>query len=87
MTPRQRLWHYLAPYKAMLAVGIGCMLVANFGRMLGPIVLRYAVDDLTAGITQSKLLWYGGAFVVITAIAGLFVFLQRRVGPKRRSQF
>ena len=87
LTPRQRLWHYLAPYKAMLAAGIGCMLVANFGRMLGPIVLRDAVDDLTAGITQSKLLWYGGAFVIITTIAGIFVFLQRRVVPNVARSF
>jgi ATP-binding cassette, subfamily B, multidrug efflux pump len=81
MSPRQRFWRYLAPYKAMLAVGIGCVLVANLGRMLGPIVLRYAVDDLTTGITQSKLLWYGSAFVAITAVAGIFIFLQRRVIP------
>ena len=81
MTPRQRLWHYVAPYKGMLVVGIGCVLAANFGQMLGPIVLRDAVDDLTAGVTQSKLLWYGGAFIAITAVAGLFYFLQRRVIP------
>ncbi|HEX7333067.1 MAG TPA: ABC transporter ATP-binding protein [Pyrinomonadaceae bacterium] len=81
MTPRQRLWRYIAPYKGLLVVGIGCVLVANFGQMLGPIVLRNAVDDLTAGVTQSKLLWYGGAFIAITAVAGLFYFLQRRVIP------
>ena len=65
----------------MLVVGIGCVLAANFGQMLGPIVLRDAVDDLTTGVTQSKLLWYGGAFIAITAVAGLFYFLQRRVIP------
>jgi len=87
MTPRQRFWHYIAPYKARLAVGIGCVLVANLGQMLGPIVLRNAVDHLTAGITQSKLLWYGGAFVAITAVAGIFYFLQRRVIPNVARSF
>lgn len=87
MTPRQRLWHYLAPYKAMLAVGIVCVLIANFGQMLGPIVLRDAVDDLTVGVTRSKLLWYGGAFIAITAVAGLFYFLQRRVIPNVARSF
>ncbi len=81
MTPRQRLWRYVAPYKAMLAFGIGCVFIANLGRMIGPIVLRDAVDDLTGGITQSKLLYYGAAFIAVTLIAGIFVFLQQRVIP------
>ncbi len=81
MTPLQRLWHYVAPYKVLLVLGIGCVLVANVGRMLGPIVLRDAIDDLTAGITQSKLLWYGSAFVAVSAVVGLFIFLQKRLIP------
>jgi ATP-binding cassette, subfamily B, multidrug efflux pump len=81
MTPCQRLWRYIAPYKALLILGIGCVLVANVGRMLGPIVLRDAIDDLTVGITQSKLLWYGGAFVALSAVVGLFIFLQKRLIP------
>lgn len=87
MTPRQRLWHYIAPYKGMLALGVLCVLVANVGRMVGPIVLRDAVDDLTAEITQVKLLWYGGAFVFVTAISGLFIFLQKRVIPSAARSF
>ena len=87
MTPRQRLWHYIAPYKTTLALGVFCVLVANVGRMIGPIVLRDAVDDLTAEITQSKLLWYGGAFVFVTAISGLFIFLQKRVIPSAARSF
>src|ERR1051325_3279236 len=81
MTAPQRLWRYIAPYKVLLVLGIGCVLVANVGRMLGPIVLRDAIDDLAAGITQSKLLWYGGAFVAISAVVGLFIFLQKRLIP------
>jgi ATP-binding cassette subfamily B protein len=55
--------------------------------MVGPIVLRDAVDDLTAEITQVKLLWYGGAFVFVTAISGLFIFLQKRVIPSAARSF
>jgi ATP-binding cassette, subfamily B, multidrug efflux pump len=87
MTPSQRLWRYLKPYKGLLAAGVGCVLVANLGRMLGPIVLRDAVDDLTVGITQSKLFWYGALFVAITAVAGIFIFLQRRVIPNVARSF
>ncbi len=81
MSPRQRLWRYVAPYKHRLVLGIGCVFMANLVRMTGPIVLRDAVDDLTGGITRSKLLYYGGAFIAITVIAGSFIFLQRRVIP------
>jgi ATP-binding cassette subfamily B protein len=65
----------------MLVAGVACVLIANLGRMIGPIVLRHAIDDLTVAITQSKLLLYGGAFILITSIAGVFIFLQRRVVP------
>ena len=81
MSARQRLWRYVAPYKAILAWGIVCVFIANVGRMLGPLVLRYGVDDLTSGITQGKLLYYGGAFIAVMSVACFFVFLQRRVIP------
>ena len=79
MSPHQRLWHSVAPYKGRLVLGIACVLMANLGRMTGPIVLRDAVDDLTGGITQLKLLYYGGAFIAVTLIAGVFIFCQRRL--------
>src|SRR5687768_16372642 len=81
MSPRQRLWRYVVCYKAMLAWGVVCIFIANLGRMVGPIVLRDGIDDLTSGVTQAKLLYYGGAFVAITMVAGCFVFLQRQVIP------
>lgn len=81
MSPRQRLWRYVHRYKALLAWGIVCVFIANLGQMIGPIVLRDGIDDLTSGVTQAKLLYYGGAFVGINLLAGFFVFLQRRVIP------
>lgn len=81
MTARQRLWRYVAPYKAVLVWGIACVFIANVGRMIGPLVLRYGVDDLTGGITRGKLLYYGGAFNAVMLVACCFVFLQRRVLP------
>lgn len=81
MSPRQRLWRYVRRYKAMLAWGVVCVFIANLGQMIGPIVLRDGIDDLTSGVTQAKLLYYGGAFTGINLVAGFFVFLQRRVIP------
>lgn len=81
MTARQRLWQYVSRYKALLALGIVCVFIANLGQMIGPIILRDGIDDLTSGVTQAKLLYYGGAFVGINLVAGFFIFLQRRVIP------
>lgn len=81
MTPAQRLWRYLSRYKAVLAWGVVCVFIATLGQMIGPIVLRDGIDDLTSGVTQAKLLYYGGAFIGINLVAGFFVFLQRRVIP------
>ena len=81
MTARQRLWRYVARYKGLLIAGIVCALIANLGQMIGPIVLRDGIDDLTSGVTQVKLLYYGAAFIAISLVAGGFIFLQRRVIP------
>lgn len=81
MSARQRFWRYVSRYKALLAWGIVCVFLANVGQMIGPIVLRDGIDDLTSGVTQAKLLYYGSVFIGINLVAGFFVFLQRRVIP------
>lgn len=87
MTSRQRLWRYVVRYKAMLAWGTVCVFIANLGRMIGPVVLRDGIDDLTSGVTQWKLLYYGGALIAITGVGSFFVFLQRRVIPTAARHF
>lgn len=79
LTSRRRLWRYVAAHRGKLALGITSILLANAGLMVGPIVLRYAIDDLTLDITRSKLLSYGGALVAVTLVGGVFVFFQRRI--------
>jgi ATP-binding cassette subfamily B protein len=78
-TPLQRLWHYVAAQKGRLALAVACILLANVGLMTGPLLLRHAVDDLTRGVVRAKLLYYGSAFIGITILGGVFVFLQRRL--------
>ena len=87
ISPRQRLWRYVSHYKAPLAWGVVCVFIANLGQMIGPIVLRDGIDDLTRGVTQAKLLYYGGVFIGINLVAGFFVFLQRRVIPTVARKF
>jgi ATP-binding cassette subfamily B protein len=78
MTPFRRLVAYLAPYKKTLVFGISCIFFTNLAKLTQPVVLRYAVDDLTASITQSKLLQFAGLIVLLSLVQGVFLFLQRR---------
>ena len=42
-------------------------------------VLRYAVDDLTRGVTRAKLIQYSSLLLGIGLVGGLFRFLMRRI--------
>jgi len=42
-------------------------------------VLRYAIDDLTRGVTRAKLIEYGTLLFGISLVGGLFRFLMRRI--------
>ena len=42
-------------------------------------MLRYAIDDLTAGVTRGKLGIYAGALLGLAVVGGLFRFLMRRI--------
>ncbi|HEY0172410.1 MAG TPA: ABC transporter transmembrane domain-containing protein, partial [Pyrinomonadaceae bacterium] len=72
-------WRYVAPYKGVVALGVACTLAANLAMLAGPLVLRHAIDDLTAGASRPNLLGYGGLLVGVAAVRAAFLFLQRRL--------
>jgi len=78
-TPRQMFRRYVAPYKGIIALGIACILAANLLMLAGPAILRYAIDDLTAGVSRSKLLGYGGLLLGVALTRAAFLFFQRRL--------
>ena len=75
----RRLLPYLARHRRRLAVGLACLLLTTGLSVLSPWVLRYAVDDLTAGLTRDKLLRYAGLIVAIVAVEGLFRYQMRMI--------
>lgn len=79
LTPRRRLWRYVAPYKGVIALGVVCVLAANLAMLAGPAILRHVVDDLTAGVTHRKLLGYGGLLLGVALVRAAFLFFQRRL--------
>ena len=46
---------------------------------MSPRVLQYAVDDLYAGVTRTKLGTYGGILLLLAGLAGYFRYQMRRI--------
>jgi len=79
MTPQSRLINYLARYRRAFISGFACVVLATAISTGGPWVLKYAVDDLSQGLTFDKVRWYGALLLLLAAVGGVFRFLMRRI--------
>lgn len=85
MSPFKKLLSYFAPYRRMVIFGVSCVLMTNAIKLLAPLVLGQAIDELRnneAGNTElaySSLWVYGGKLLAIALAQGVFLFTQRRV--------
>jgi len=79
MTPQSRLINYLARYRRAFISGFACVVFATAISTGGPWVLKYAVDDLSQGLTFDKVRWYGALLLLLAAVGGVFRFLMRRI--------
>jgi ATP-binding cassette, subfamily B, multidrug efflux pump len=75
----RRLLPYVLRYRRKFSFGLLCVLITSAIQLLPPWVLKYAVDDLTAGVTRGKLVRYAAIIMVIALIGAVFRFLMRRV--------
>ena len=70
---------YFGPYRWRIALGVSFILASMaFGLMI-PFLVGKAVDDLAAGITWEKIIYYPLIIIGVNAVAGIFLFLQRRL--------
>ncbi len=79
MSPYRRLFSYVLRYRREFVIGLVCVCVSTGFMLVSPLVLRYAIDDLTRGVTRAKLLEYGSLLLAIGVVGGVFRFLMRRV--------
>jgi len=70
---------YFAPYKWTILIGISCILVSMSFGLLVPYLVGMAVDDLGAGITWGKIVYYPLVILAANFGSGIFLFLQRRL--------
>jgi ATP-binding cassette subfamily B multidrug efflux pump len=80
MSPAFRaLLPYVNRYRRAFVIGLLCVIATSAFQLLGPWVLKYAIDDLNTGVTREKLWLYAGLLLLVASIRGLFLFLTRRI--------
>jgi len=72
-----------------MLLGMAALVLAKAASVLVPLVLERTVDDLTLGVTVSKLAFYGSLIVGIAAVEGFFRFWMRKllIGVSRFVEF
>ena len=74
-----RLVPYILRRRRAVGFGLFCALGSTAVQLVGPWVLRYAIDDLSAGVTVGKLRLYAGLIIALAAVGGLLRFLMRQI--------
>lgn len=85
----KRLKKYIARYKKPLLVGCAFVVVTNFFALLGPWVLKSAIDSLEEEIATQILTMYAALLVGVALAEGIFRFLMRRtiIGVSRKIEY
>ena len=81
MSPVRRLLSYAGRHRRSFLIGLVCVVGATTINLTSPWVLKYAIDDLLAGITAAKLRLYALAILLLVLIIrpqGLFGHLAVR---------
>lgn len=88
-SPTRRLLHYALRYRRTFVLGLACGVADTAIGMVGPRILKYAIDDLATGVTTAKLWWYATWLLGVAALGGVFLFLTRRllVGASRLIEY
>ena len=85
----KRLLPYVLRHRRRLLLGLSCVVAMTSVSLLSPWVLKYAIDDLTVGVTRGKLGLYGALLLGIAVVGGCFRFLMRKliVGVSREIEY
>ncbi len=80
---------YLRPHRPTILLGLVFILATNGAGLLGPWILRRAVDGLRAGTTWRQLLLLSGLLLGTSLVQGFFRFLTRNtlIGVSRKVEF
>jgi ATP-binding cassette, subfamily B, multidrug efflux pump len=75
----RRLLPYVFRYRRQFLVGLVCVVFSSTFQLLGPWVLKFAIDDLSRAVTQQKLVTYAALILAVACIRAAFLFSMRRI--------
>src|SRR5271170_940895 len=80
---------YLKRYWKSLAWGGVAIVLYNVIKVLLPVVIGHAIDDMQHGLTESKLLYHALRLLLIAALSAVFLYTCRQViiGASREIEF
>jgi ATP-binding cassette subfamily B multidrug efflux pump len=70
---------FVVRYRGRFAAGLSCVVFTSAVTLAGPWILKRAIDDLYAGVTDAKLIRYGALILAVTVASGLSRFATRRI--------
>lgn len=77
MTPVGRLLYYLGRYRKTLFGGALCIVGSAVFKLMQPLIIGNAVNELSRAVTRHALIRYGLLLAGAAAVEGLFLYLQR----------
>lgn len=80
---------YLKRYWKSLAWGGVAVILYNVIKVLIPVVIGHAIDDMSHGITQQKILFHALRLLLVAACSAVFLYITRQViiGASREIEF
>jgi ATP-binding cassette subfamily B protein len=70
---------YFSPYKWHIVCGIVCIFFSMLFALTIPLLVGWAIDDLSTDITWQKVVFYPAVILAGNFISGIFLFWQRRL--------
>jgi ATP-binding cassette subfamily B multidrug efflux pump len=85
----RRLLPYVLRYRRQFLLGLICVIFSSTFQLLGPWVLKFAIDDLARAVTRQKLITYATLILAVSCVRALFLFLMRRIiiGASREIEY
>ena len=85
----RRLLPFALRYRRQFILGLVCVVLSSTFQLLAPWILRFAIDDLTLGVTKQKLITYAGLILGVACVRAMFQFLMRRIiiGASREIEY
>ena len=85
----KKLLPYLSRYRGQFAIGFVFLVLTTTIQLLSPLVLKYAIDDLTVEVTRATLVFYAALLIGIALVGGICRFLMRRIiiGASREVEY